>query len=228
MTEPETPASGGWRARCLEPIRTGPLLDRLRVFRTCPGLALALAAGNLWAVWWGWTIYYAAHFARTDWYLAPFVSDSPNAVLAFAVALLLAQFGVRWAWLDLLAWVLNIKVGLWTAFVLIWRFDEFFATDPVLRWFLFWLHWGMVAQVFAFHHDLRRARPARWAFALVFGLVALDVALDYWPGLNNHPFVHGGPYDFASVLGMVTIAITAVVFAAAAALYRPRPDGSED
>lgn len=221
MAEPDATVSPWWRRRCVEPTASGPWLDRLRVFRTCPVLAVALAVGNLVAVWWGWTIYYAGHFARTDWYLAPFVSDSPNAVLTFAVALILAQFGIRWAWLDLLAWILNIKVGLWTAFVLLWKFEEFFATDTALRWLLFWLHWGMVAQVFVLHHDLRARRPGRWAFGLVFAVVVLDVLLDYWPGLSNHPFVHGGPYDFLSVLGIGTIAITAATLAAAALLYRP-------
>jgi uncharacterized membrane protein YpjA len=135
----------------------------------------------------------------------------------------MAVFGLRAAGLDLLAWILNIKVGLWSAFVLLYWYDDFFDHDAGLRWALFWLHLGMVAQAFVLHHEMRTRPPGRTAFIIVAALVGLDVVLDY--GFGHHPDTlppDGTTYGFASVVGLVTTALTLACFALALKLYPPR------
>src|SRR5581483_11428884 len=109
------------------------------------------------AVYWGWTVYYAGQLDRTPWWGRLWVPDSPNAVFVFAVALILYLGRLRFAGWDLLAWIVNIKVGLWTSFVLLYYYKEFFTYDPAyanLRWWLFVLHVGMIAQAFVLYYDL--------------------------------------------------------------------------
>lgn len=200
--------------------RFDALLDRLHVFRTHALLAWPLILGNLVAVWYGWTDYYARQLSLTPGPLWPFVPDSPNAVLSFALVLLLSQARLRSRFLDLLAWSLNIKVGLWTVFVLLRYFDEFFRDDPALRWLLFWLHVGMVGQAFVLHRDLRR-NPPTWLHygVLAFVLLASDW-IDYGP-LDLHPFLRG-PAHHETVVAVVTTGLSIAALALAATLYRPR------
>lgn len=191
------------------------ILDRLRIFATQPLLAWPLIAGNLAAVWWGWTDYYAYQFQHTTPWLWPWVADSPNAVLLFALALVLRQFRRRAAWLDLLAWATNIQVGVWTVFVLLYYYADFFSHDATLRWTLLWLHVGMIGQAFVLHRDLRAAPPRRAAFGLVAGWIAIHFVLDY--GMGIHPILPGPSFP---VVAAVTFGITLLTLAMGAWLYR--------
>ncbi len=197
------------------------LLDRLHVFKRHPLLAWPLVAGNLWAVWWGYTIYYDYQLSQTPTHLRPFVADSPNAILLFAVAVILYQFRLRHPLLDLLAWIANVKVGLWTAFILLYYFDEYFSRDYWLRWFLFVLHIGMVAQAWALHKDLR-TKPLSWGiFAAAVAWFFVGDWLDYGP-YELHPCMPGCDESLAyPVVATVTVLLTVVVLAWAAWWYRP-------
>jgi uncharacterized membrane protein YpjA len=201
-----------------------PLQDRLAVFKTCPWLAWPLVVLSTPALYWGWTVYYGAQFAATPEYLWPFVSDSPNAVLVFLASVAFYQLGRRWATLDLLAWVLNVKVGVWSVVILLYWYDEFFSHDATERWFLFVLHVGMVAWAFVHHRDLRR-RPPWGVVAAVFGLTLLDLVLDYTVRVNDdfnvHPPLPGGPYGFVSDAGLIAVGITLGTLALAFWLYAP-------
>lgn len=202
----------------------------LHWFKAIPWLAIPFALGNLLAVYWGWTDYYAPQLRRTpiEWWI--FVPDSPNAVLSFAAVLLLYQVQRRrYAVLDLLAWVLNIKVGLWTAFVLLYYYEGFFPPErAALQWFLFALHIGMVAQSFVLHRDLRLGRPSAMAYGVVTAWVAIGDLLDYFlplrtcgnrPGIGIHPCMPGEPMP---VVGTVTMLLSAATLVAAFLLYTPR------
>jgi uncharacterized membrane protein YpjA len=199
-------------------LRLDALLDRLDVFARKPYLAWPLILGNLVAVWYGWTIYYAAQLTATPWYSWPFVPDSPNAVLLFALALALRQARLRWAWLDLVAWLANVKVGLWTIFVLLYYFEAFFRDEPVLRWILFWLHVGMVAQAWVLHRDLRRAPPHGLSYLVVGAVFLVGDALDYGP-LLLHPHLRGPAHP---VVSTTTVLLTLLSIAWALAWYGAR------
>lgn len=173
------------------------------------------------AVWYGWTDYYAGQFAVTPWYLWPLVSDSPNAVLLFALSMILRQLRRGNHVLDLIAFMANIKVGLWTVFVLLYYYDEFFATESTLRWILFVLHAGMVAQAFALYRGLA-ATPSRTTTLVVVGAAfAGHDLVDY--GLGTHPFLPERPDSI--VIG-VTVGLTALATAVAYfLLFSPKAAG---
>lgn len=203
------------------------LLDRLHAFKSRPLLAWPLIAANLVAVWYGWTEYYAGQFARTEQTLWVFVPDSPNAVLLFALALILHQlFQWRHPLLDALAWVANVKVGIWTVFVLVYYYDGFFDEDPALRWALLWLHVGMVAQAFVLHRDLNAERVPTWLIAVVTAWFLAGDAVDY--GLGVHPSLPDP--DFPAVVATVTVLLSVACVAVLAWLYAAarRPHRSEN
>jgi len=197
------------------------LLDWLHVFRERAVLAWPLVLGNLVAVYYGWTVYYAGQLEVTPRVWWPFVPDSPNAVLSFAVVLTLSQAKARSRFLDLLAWALNIKVGLWTVFVLLYYFEKFFADEPGLRWLLFWLHVGMIGQAFVLHRELKRASPTRIHFAILGAILFFSDWVDYGP-LNLHPYLRtrsGADYD--PIVVLVTVALSVLVLVGSMTLYKP-------
>jgi len=198
------------------------LLDRLDVFRTRAILAWPLIVGNLIAVWYGWTDYYGFQLSQTPRYLWPFVPDSPNAVLSFAIVLLLSLVRRRSRFLNLLAWSLNIKVGLWTVFVLLYYFGYFFSREPALRWLLFWLHVGMIGQAFVLHRRLRTEPPRAFQYAIIGALLLLSDWVDYGP-LDLHPFLGpaSGPHH-EPIVPVVTTALSLLVLLGGFLLYRAR------
>lgn len=191
-----------------------------------PLLAWPLILMNAWGVWYGWTDYYDVQFSQTHPLLWPLVSDSPNAVLLFAVVLFLNQFQLRWAFLDLLAWAANIKIGLWSVFVLLYYYEGFFSVDPGLRWFLFWLHVGMVGQSLLLVHALRARPPGYVSFALVGLWLLVGDWVDYGP-LRIHPYLPSPP---TPLVVLVTVLLSILILAGGWAWFRPgrpRPPRAE-
>lgn len=168
------------------------LFEWAHAFKARPVLAIPLALGNLVAVYYGWTDYYDYQFSITPVHLWPFVSDSPNAVLLFALVLVLYQIRARSGILDLFAFIANIKVGLWTVFVLFYYYDEFFTPeDRLLRWTLLALHVGMVGQAFVLYHDLHQARWRPVAVSAVFSVFVAHDVVDY--AVGTHPLLPRPP-----------------------------------
>lgn len=167
-----------------------------------------MALGNLAAVYYGWTDYYAYQFSVTPGYLWPLVSDSPNAVLLFAAALVLFRFRIQNRWLDAAAFVANVKVGLWTVFVLLYYYEDFFDRDPVLRWFLFWLHVGMAGQAFVLFQDLRRHQLRGGGFAVLAAVFLIHDVVDY--SLGTHPILPRSP---DAIVVATTVALTVLSLA---------------
>lgn len=198
--------------------RVHDFLDWTHQFKTywwSQGLLIVLA---LPSIYWGYTDYYGRQLAAASPWLRPFIADSPNAVGLFALVILLAVFRKRSALLDLFAWVANIKVGIWSAFVLLYYYQAFFDHDAVLRWLLFWLHIGMVAQAMLLHHDLRRDPPKVWMFLVVAAWLVLTDWLDYGP-LRIHPYLPDPQYP--TVTAIVTVALSIATFALAWIWFRP-------
>lgn len=192
-------------------------------------LMALLVLVNLGGVAYGF-YYYGPQFGLTPAWLWPWVPDSPMSVGFFALALALRLAGRPSQLVDWLAFIANLKVGLWTGFVLTY-YDAHFRifVDPLasLNFWLFLLHLAMAVQVFTIARGLRLG----WWSAAAIGWFALDIAMDY--GLA--PFTFGGcvgtkpitvPCDPSGVLLGVTVALGLLgaglaVLAAKGVLGRP-------
>ncbi len=155
------------------------VVELLHRFKEDPRLRWSIVAVNLVGIAYGFW-YYRFQFLATDpwWWLV--VPDSPMAVLLATVPLVLYGWGWRSDVLDAIAVVANVKVGVWTAFVLVY-YPSFGAFQgPLvtnLDFWLFWGHLGMALEAGVFLHDLRPL-PARWWGILAGGFLLQD-ALDY-------------------------------------------------
>lgn len=203
------------------------LFNWLARFKTRRGLAALLLAVNLGGVAYGF-YYYSPQFALTPYYLWLFVPDSPLAVLWMVAVLALALSGRQSRWIDALAFVSLVKVGLWTAFVLLYYEDNFRILDAPLanlNFYLFWLHLGMVAEAFVLVKGFR-GLGAGWP-ALVAWFLAND-ALDYFfPGFRHDGCIGTRPItvpcqDF-HLLIPVTLALTVGSLALCWAMVRYAP-----
>ncbi|MDO8339715.1 MAG: DUF1405 domain-containing protein [Candidatus Burarchaeum sp.] len=102
---------------------------------------LSPAARNLlfWALFWvnvlgflwGTFFFYPEQLAQTSPLLLLFVPDCPLAALLFAAALLLVRFAPgRYDLFNFLAFVVSLKYGFWTVFVLT-AYPEFYSATPL-------------------------------------------------------------------------------------------------
>lgn len=177
-------------------------------FRKNRTAALLILLTNLGGVAFGF-YYYAGQFAETPLHLWLWVADSPFAVGLMAAVLVMDRRGKKSPLLETLAFIGLVKVGLWTAFVLKFHADSFYAPDrAMLSEALYWLHLGMVAEAFLLRPSLR-ALP--WAL----GWYLLDVALDY--GLGVYPRIPSQNLEFVR---SVTVALTLGTAALATGLAR--------
>lgn len=171
------------------------LWDWLDQFRARPRLAWLLVLINLGGVAYGF-YYYGPQFGLTPAWLWPWVPDSPASVGLFALALALHQLKRPSQVVDWLAFLANIKVGLWTVFVLGY-YDAHFGiwTEPLtnLNFWLFWLHAAMAAQALVLARSLRLGKAA----AIAAGWFGLDIAMDY--GL--------APFEYAGCVGTKPITV---------------------
>jgi uncharacterized membrane protein YpjA len=192
-------------------------------FRERAGLAWLLVLVNLGGVAYGF-LYYGPQFGVTPWYLWGFVPDSPLSTGFFALALVLHRMRRPSQVVDWLAFVANIKVGLWTGYVLL-HYDAHFGilVQPLqnLNFWLFWLHLAMAVQAFVLATTLRLGRGALVANAYF----AADIAMDYaYPGFTWQGCVGTKPItvpceDTALLLG-VTVGLWLLAWLLGAALAR--------
>lgn len=214
-------------------------------FKTHPWLALAIGVINAVGIAYGF-YYYQAQFAATPWYLWVFVPDSPLAVLWAQLALVAWWTRRSVGALDALAFIGNVQVGLWTAYVLLAYAESFGTYKLNLNTILLFAHLGMALLALIFVHGLRQKAPSGPAGArgvriaiLVGGAyyVANDL-IDYFG--PNFPVAEGRgprhecldyglrPYtvpctDNEPILAAVTIALTLLATLALWHLVRPRP-----
>ena len=161
-------------------------------------------AGTAFGFW-----YYRAQFAATPAEMWLFVPDSPMATLFIAGAFALWAVGRANDTLTALAFFGNIKLGLWTPWVLVVFAEEFLAFTPLpLYAFLFVSHLAMVVQAFVLHRITDF--PVR-AVGLALLWYTVDLTVDYFV-----PVV-GEPHHTAIPLARETpIALEATAFQLAA------------
>lgn len=164
--------------------------------------ACALGIGFGWYYYWqvGQFDPESHHFVAYAWW--PLVSDSPNAVLVYVVAVLLDKLaGWRRWWLDSLALTLNVYVGLWTTLVFLLypdtmrTFDWAGVLEGNMNPVLFLSHMGMPLLGLTLVHRMRQDRIPWLHAASIVAFLALYVGVDYWgPHLHPAPFLHNAAH----------------------------------
>ncbi len=150
--------------------------------------AWAIVAINLVGTAFGFW-YYRFQFSGTPAILWPWVPDSPLATLFIALSLALWKLDRPSELANVLAFFGNVKLGLWTPFVLVVFNDAFLAqTATPMYAFLLVSHLGMVAQAFLIHRYSDFPIPAIAATLIWY---TFDLTVDYFV-----PVV-GGPHHTA-------------------------------
>ena len=177
----------------------------------------AVGMGFGWYYYWQVGQFDAAspRFVEYGWW--PLVSDSPNAVLLWVVAVLAYRLG-RWRhWgLDAAAFTLNLYVGLWTTTLFLsypddmGTFDWARVPDGHANPVLFVSHMGMPLLSLALVYDMRHDRVPWWGIVALPILLAAFIWVDYWgPHLHPAPFLHpadGRLHAFAPWLMVASVA----------------------
>ncbi|MFC5136503.1 MULTISPECIES: DUF1405 domain-containing protein [Haloferacaceae] len=148
--------------------------------------------------------YYRFQFARVPVEMWPFVPDSPGATLLIALAFASWAVGRSSDTLAALAFFGNVKLGLWTPYVLVVFYPEFLANaGPALYAFLFVSHLGMVLQAFVLHR--MTDFPVR-AVGIATAWYTVDLLMDYFVPViggvthTSLPYRDGLPWFTTTVL----------------------------
>ena len=114
----------------------------------------------------------------------PFVPDSPIATLFIAASFASWKLGRGREWLHALAFFGCIKLGAWTAFVLLAFVEQFGYNHWAMYNFLFWSHLAMVLEAFVIH---RYAEFTVRAVAVALAWYGLNDVVDYFVPVVGSP-----------------------------------------
>jgi len=129
--------------------------------------------------------YYRFQFTETPMSMWIFVPDSPMATLFIAIAFGLWAVGRSNDYVTALAFFGNIKLGLWTPWVLAAFFEAFFGLNgPLMYGFLFVSHLAMVVQAFVLHRITDF--PIK-AVAVALAWYTIDLTVDYFIPIVGQP-----------------------------------------
>lgn len=129
--------------------------------------------------------YYGPQLSRTPVEMWIFVPDSPMATLFIAAAFGLWAVGRPNEYLTALAFIGNIKLGLWTPWVLVIFADAFLEfTAPAMYAFLLVSHLAMVVQAFVL---LRITDFPLKAVAVALAWYTVDLTVDYFIPVVGEP-----------------------------------------
>ncbi|WP_414837385.1 DUF1405 domain-containing protein [Candidatus Nanosalina sp. VS9-1] len=164
-------------------------------------------AGTLFGVY-----YYIPQLSATEFYLWPLIADSPIATLLLSASLyILLSGGLERLSEDAenlihaLAFIGNIKYGLWTVFVLLQFRTEFMAINTLPMYiFLILSHLGMFLQAFLV---LDYIDVEKKVLGLAAGFFLLNDMVDYSLGVHTSLPEAQGLY---SIVFAVAFALTVV------------------
>ena len=157
------------------PRWVAPLPKRLEdvAFRFVWVIVAINLAGTAFGFW-----YYRFQFSRVPPEMWLFVPDSPLATLLIALALASWAVGKPNGYLAALAFFGNIKLGLWTPYVLVVFAPGFLASSSTPMYaFLLGSHLAMVVQAFVLH---RMTDFPMQAVAVAVAWYTLDLLMDYF------------------------------------------------
>lgn len=165
--------------------------------------------------------YYRHQFAQITPEMWLFVPDSPAATLLVALALAAWALGRPNDYLASLAFIGNIKLGLWTPYVLVAFAPGFLEFTPIPMFlFLFGSHVAMAVQAFLLHRisDF----PLR-AVAFATAWYTADLLMDYFVPVTGNathtslPYLSSEPWFTTTVL---QVAAAGAVVLTIAPLYQ--------
>lgn len=137
--------------------------------------------------------YYTAQLSRTPMEMWIFVPDSPVATLLIALALAAWALGRANDYLTAMAFIGNIKLGLWTPYSLVIYADAFLEFTPTPMYaFLIVSHLGMVIQAFVLHRITDF--PVK-AIGIATVWYTVDLLMDYFIPLVGTPTYTSVPYQ---------------------------------
>lgn len=178
--------------------------------------------------------YYRFQFAGTPILMWPWVPDSPLATLFMALSLALWKLDRPSEVVNAFAFFGNVKLGLWTPYVLVTFNDAFLAINPLPMYaFLLGSHLAMVAQAFLIHRYSDFSIPA---IAVTLAWYTFDLTVDYFvpllggPHHTALPFVDPTAVELAgnttafrvAALGAVVLTIWITFFALATRAEKAR------
>lgn len=149
-------------------------------------------------------IWYAPQLAATDWWLWPFVPDSPTASLFFTFTLLALLLRKHWRLLEAFAAVTLFKYGIWASVMIIW--NKFLGGD--LSWqhyMLLFSHIGMALQALLYSPYF----TFKLKHLLVVAIWTLTNDMMDYP-LGIHPWLNYQLLPFLSTIFMFTISLSLV------------------
>jgi uncharacterized membrane protein YpjA len=190
------------------PAYLAPLPDRVEewALRLTWLIVVVNLAGTAFGFW-----YYRFQLLHTPLVMWPVVPDSPLATLLMIGSLVSWRLGRDRGWVHALAFVANLKYGLWVVVVQVVINDVLVSGDPYL-WFLFVSHLGMGLQAFVIPRYAEFSVPAVGAAAAWFGF---NDIVDYLvPLVGDYHHAYFGP-NFA---GAADHTVPAHDIAAAAAV----------
>lgn len=141
--------------------------------------------GTIYGYYW-----YKGQLMMTEWYLWPFVPDSPTASLFFTLVLLLYILGRRFPLLEAFAAVTLVKYGIWATVMIIWA-GSLGAPMYWEHYMLIASHLGMAIQAVLYSSYYR----FKLKHLMIVGIWTLtndimDYTLGIFPSLQRQLLVH--------------------------------------
>ncbi len=143
-------------------------------------------AGTVFGFW-----YYRFQLGNTPLVMWPVVPDSPTVTLCMIASLVSWKVGRSRGWLHALAFVGNLKYGLWVVIVQFTINDVLTAGDPYY-WFLVVGHFGMALQALVIHRYAEFTVPAVGVAVTWFGFN--DVVDYFLPIVGDYHHTYFGPH----------------------------------
>jgi len=169
--------------------------------------------------------YYRFQFRELPVEMWAFIPDSPGATLLIALALAAWALGRSSDTLATLAFFGNVKLGLWTPYVLVVFYPAFLANSgPAMYAFLLVSHLGMVVQAFVLH---RITDFPLKAVGIATAWYTVDLLMDYFvpvigevthtsiPYLDTEPWFTTTVLQVAAAAGAVALTVIPLFWALA-------------